>query len=129
MGRGSAAGGSQGHRMHYVDEGSGPVVVCLHGNPTWGFLFRNLIAALRDDFRVIVPDHIGCGLSDQPGDVCFRAGDRIGHLEDLLTELGIELQQGGIPFLDYRTYCTKILFPSVRKHGEIETYFKYHLFV
>jgi acyl-CoA synthetase (AMP-forming)/AMP-acid ligase II/pimeloyl-ACP methyl ester carboxylesterase len=38
---------------------------------------------------VIVPDHIGCGLSDQPGDVCFRAGDRIGHLEDLLAELGV----------------------------------------
>ena len=89
VGRGTATGGTQGHRMHYVDEGSGPVVVCLHGNPTWGFLFRNLIAALRDDFRVIVPDHIGCGLSDQPGDVCFRAGDRIGHLEDLLAELGI----------------------------------------
>ena len=89
VGRGTAGGGTQGHRMHYVDEGSGPVVVCLHGNPTWGFLFRNLIAALRDDFRVIVPDHIGCGLSDQPGDVCFRAGDRIGHLEDLLAELGV----------------------------------------
>jgi acyl-CoA synthetase (AMP-forming)/AMP-acid ligase II/pimeloyl-ACP methyl ester carboxylesterase len=84
VGRGTATGGTQGHRMHYVD-----VVVCLHGNPTWGFLFRNLIAALRDDFRVIVPDHIGCGLSDQPGDVCFRAGDRIGHLEDLLAELGV----------------------------------------
>ena len=89
VGRGTATGGTQGHRMHYVDEGSGPVVVCLHGNPTGGFLFRNLIAALRDDFRVIVPDHIGCGLSDQPGDVCFRAGDRIGHLEDLLAELGV----------------------------------------
>ena len=89
VGRGTATGGTRGHRMHYVDEGSGPVVVCLHGNPTWGFLFRNLIAALRDDFRVIVPDHIGCGLSDQPGDVCFRAGDRIGHLEDLLAELGV----------------------------------------
>jgi acyl-CoA synthetase (AMP-forming)/AMP-acid ligase II/pimeloyl-ACP methyl ester carboxylesterase len=89
VGRGTATGGTRGHRMHYVDEGSGPVIVCLHGNPTWGFLFRNLIAALRDDFRVIVPDHVGCGLSDQPGDVCFRAGDRIGHLEDLLAELGI----------------------------------------
>ena len=89
VGRGTAIGGTQGHRMHYVDEGSGPVVVCLHGNPTWGFLFRNLIAALRDDFRVIVPDHVGCGLSDQPGDVSFRAGDRIGHLEDLLAELGV----------------------------------------
>ena len=75
--------------MHYVDEGSGPVVVCLHGNPTWGFLFRNLIARLRQDFRVIVPDHVGCGLSDQPNDVFFTAADRITHLEDLLGQLGV----------------------------------------
>ena len=75
--------------MHYVDEGSGPVVVCLHGNPTWGFLFRNLIARLRQDFRVIVPDHVGCGLSDQPNDVFFTAADRIAHLEDLLGQLGV----------------------------------------
>jgi olefin beta-lactone synthetase len=75
--------------MHYVDEGSGPVVVCLHGNPTWGFLFRNLIASLRQDFRVIVPDHVGCGLSDQPKDVYFTASDRIAHLEDLLEQLGV----------------------------------------
>jgi olefin beta-lactone synthetase len=75
--------------MHYVDEGSGPVVVCLHGNPTWGFLFRNLIARLRQDFRVIVPDHVGCGLSDQPQDVFFTAADRIAHLEDLLGQLGV----------------------------------------
>ena len=75
--------------MHYVDEGSGPVVVCLHGNPTWGFLFRNLIASLRQDYRVIVPDHVGCGLSDQPKDVSFTAADRIAHLEDLLGQLGV----------------------------------------
>jgi olefin beta-lactone synthetase len=75
--------------MHYVDEGSGPVVVCLHGNPTWGFLFRNLIARLRQDFRVIVPDHVGCGLSDQPKNVSFTAADRIAHLEELLEQLGV----------------------------------------
>jgi olefin beta-lactone synthetase len=85
----TGAGPSQGYRMHYVDEGSGPVVVCLHGNPTWGFLFRNLIARLRQDFRVIVPDHVGCGLSDQPADVFFRATDRIAHLEELLEQLGV----------------------------------------
>jgi acyl-CoA synthetase (AMP-forming)/AMP-acid ligase II/pimeloyl-ACP methyl ester carboxylesterase len=85
----TGAGASQGHRMHYVDEGSGPVVVCLHGNPTWGFQFRNLIASLRQDFRVIVPDHVGCGLSDQPKDVFFTAADRIAHLEDLLEQLGV----------------------------------------
>jgi acyl-CoA synthetase (AMP-forming)/AMP-acid ligase II/pimeloyl-ACP methyl ester carboxylesterase len=88
VGRG-AAGAPQGHRMHYIDEGTGPVVVCLHGNPTWGFLFRNLIASLRHRFRVIVPDHVGCGLSDQPADVYFNAADRIGHLEELLDQLGI----------------------------------------
>jgi acyl-CoA synthetase (AMP-forming)/AMP-acid ligase II/pimeloyl-ACP methyl ester carboxylesterase len=81
-------GASPGHRMHYFDEGSGPVVVCLHGNPTSGFLFRNLITALRQDFRVIVPDHVGCGLSDKPN-LSFRAADRVGHLEDLLRQLGI----------------------------------------
>jgi olefin beta-lactone synthetase len=85
----TGAGASHGHRMHYVDEGSGPVVVCLHGNPTWGFLFRNLIARLRQDYRVIVPDHVGCGLSDQPTDVFFTAADRIAHLEDLLGQLGV----------------------------------------
>jgi len=78
-----------GHRMHYVDEGSGPVVVCLHGNPTWGFLFRNLVAGLRNEFRVIVPDHLGCGMSDRPRDALFRAADRIGHLEEFLDRLGV----------------------------------------
>ena len=91
VGRGGAAGSiaARGYRMHYVDEGSGPVVVCLHGNPTWGFQFRNLITALRNDFRVIVPDHVGCGLSDQPTDVYFRAADRINHLQELLEQLGV----------------------------------------
>ena len=41
-------------------------VVMLHGNPTWSFYYRNLVLALRDRYRCIVPDHIGCGLSDKP---------------------------------------------------------------
>ena len=40
----------------------------LHGNPTWSFYYRHLIDALRGSYRVIVPDHIGCGLSDKPDD-------------------------------------------------------------
>jgi acyl-CoA synthetase (AMP-forming)/AMP-acid ligase II/pimeloyl-ACP methyl ester carboxylesterase len=76
--------------MHYIDEGIGPVIVCLHGNPTWSFLFRNLIASLRQNFRVIVPDHLGCGLSDKPSDVFFRAADRITHLEELLDQLNVD---------------------------------------
>lgn len=50
-----------GFNMHYVDEGDGPVVVCLHGEPTWGYLFRHLITGLSDRNRVIVPDHMGFG--------------------------------------------------------------------
>lgn len=57
-----------GPRLHYLDEGSGDPVFCLHGNPTWSFFYRNLVPALSQNHRVIVPDHIGCGLSDRPGD-------------------------------------------------------------
>ncbi len=57
-----------GLRLHYIDEGSGEAVVMLHGNPTWSFTYRHLIEGLRDSYRVIVPDHIGCGLSDKPDD-------------------------------------------------------------
>lgn len=54
--------------MHYLDEGSGDPVVMLHGNPNWSYYYRNLVHALRDRYRCLVPDHIGCGLSDKPGD-------------------------------------------------------------
>ncbi len=75
--------------MHYLDEGSGPVVLLLHGNPTWCFYYRNLIRELQPYFRVIAPDHIGCGLSDHPTDAHFRAVDRIAHLQELLAQLKI----------------------------------------
>ena len=51
--------------MHYVDEGSGPVIVFLHGNPSWSFEFRHLIRELRHDFRCIAVDHVGFGLSSR----------------------------------------------------------------
>lgn len=59
-----------GIRLHYLDEGprDAPVLLMLHGNPTWSFYYRNLVLRLRDRYRCIVPDHIGCGLSDKPGD-------------------------------------------------------------
>jgi haloalkane dehalogenase len=55
-----------GVQLHYLDEGRGPTVVMLHGNPTWSFMYRNLVLALRDRYRCIVPDHVGCGLSEKP---------------------------------------------------------------
>ncbi len=59
-------------RLHYLDEGDGEPVVAVHGNPTWSFYYRDLVRDLRDDYRVIVPDHIGCGLSDKPGDDVYE---------------------------------------------------------
>ncbi len=81
----------RGVRLHYLDEGAGPVVVMLHGNPTWSFYYRNLVIALRDRFRCIVPDHIGCGLSDKPTlkDYDYSLRSRIDDLEALLDHLGI----------------------------------------
>jgi haloalkane dehalogenase len=55
-----------GFAMHYRDEGSGPPVVCLHGNPTWSFMYRDVITALRPSHRMLSFDHIGCGLSEKP---------------------------------------------------------------
>jgi drug/metabolite transporter (DMT)-like permease len=56
-----------GWRMHYIDEGEGDPVVLLHGNPTWGFLYRDMIGPIvRSGRRVIVPDMIGFGLSEKP---------------------------------------------------------------
>jgi haloalkane dehalogenase len=52
-----------GHTIHYVDEGSGPTLLFLHGNPTWSFVYRDVIRALRDEFRCIALDLPGFGLS------------------------------------------------------------------
>ncbi|MFW2366761.1 MAG: alpha/beta fold hydrolase [Desulforhopalus sp.] len=78
-----------GHRLHYVDEGDGPVIVMVHGNPTWSYYYRNLISMLRSDYRVIAIDHIGCGLSDKPGDYPYCLSRHIENLESLLDHLSI----------------------------------------
>lgn len=83
--------GLDGLNYHYLDEGSGPPVVMVHGNPSWSFYYRNLVLNLRDRYRCIVPDHIGCGLSDKPGDDCYdyTLSQRVDDLERLLDSLGI----------------------------------------
>ena len=52
-------------RMHYVDEGEGAPLLFVHGNPTWSFLYRDLIKALAPTYRCVAPDHLGFGLSDR----------------------------------------------------------------
>lgn len=62
-------------RIHYVDEGSGPPLLMLHGNPTWSFLYRHLITRLRADFRCIALDYPGFGLSSADADYRFTPAE------------------------------------------------------
>lgn len=55
-----------GARVHYIDEGDGPVFLALHGNPTWSFLYRHIVHGLKDRFRCIALDYPGFGLSTAP---------------------------------------------------------------
>jgi haloalkane dehalogenase len=78
-----------GHTLSYLDEGQGPAILMLHGNPTWSFFYRNLVLALRGEFRVIVPDHMGCGLSDKPQDYPYTLATHIANLTTLIDHLGL----------------------------------------
>jgi len=82
-----------GIRMRYLDEGprDAPVVVMLHGNPSWSYHWRRLVLALRDRYRCIVPDHVGMGGSDRPGDAqySYTLESRVEDLTTLLDEIGI----------------------------------------
>jgi haloalkane dehalogenase len=57
-----------GMRMHYIDEGKGDPILCLHGEPSWSYLYRKMIPVLKEKNRVIAPDLIGFGRSDKPAD-------------------------------------------------------------
>ncbi len=80
----------EGARYHYVDEGRGEPIVMVHGNPTWSFYYRRLIADLRENYRVIAPDHVGCGLSDKPQRYDYTLARHIANLEALLERLGVK---------------------------------------
>jgi pimeloyl-ACP methyl ester carboxylesterase len=78
-----------GFRMHYVDEGAGPPIVCLHGQPTWGYLYRKFIPPLAAEHRVIVPDHMGFGKSETPADKEYTLRTHVANLAALLDELDL----------------------------------------
>src|SRR5579863_6657288 len=80
---------ARGFRMHYVDEGTGPPIVCLHGQPTWGYLYRKFIPPLSQQFRVIVPDHMGFGKSETPQDKEYTLRTHVENLAALIDELGL----------------------------------------
>ncbi|MEJ2661011.1 MAG: alpha/beta fold hydrolase [Desulfobacteraceae bacterium] len=81
-----------GLNYHYLDEGRGEPLLMVHGNPTWSFYFRSLVNAFSNEYRVIVPDHMGCGLSDKPTEAQygFRLRDRVADLKALMDHLDLK---------------------------------------
>ena len=79
-----------GFRLHYVDEGEGDPVLMVHGNPTWSFYYRTLITGLKNDHRCVVPDHLGCGLSDKPQDWDYQLADHVDNLVQLIEHLDLQ---------------------------------------
>ena len=65
-----------GLRMHYLDEGAGDPLLCLHGEPTWSYLYRKMIPPLARVARVVAPDYLGFGRSDKPTEIGWYAFDR-----------------------------------------------------
>jgi len=87
---------ADGLHYHYVDERNvaedRPVLLMVHGNPTWSYFWRNLIMSFRDRFRCIAVDHIGCGLSDKPDEdeYSFTLEQRIADLVQLVEHLDLK---------------------------------------
>jgi haloalkane dehalogenase len=77
-------------RMHYVDEGRGEVILFLHGNPAWSFLYRKQIKHLSPHFRCIAPDYLGFGLSDKPYDWSYLPEDHAKNIEAFIEHLGLK---------------------------------------
>ena len=79
-----------GHKYHYVDEGEGDPVVMVHGNPSWSFLYRDVIKGLRNKYRMVAPDHLGFGLSDKPTDFHYRLETHIDNFEAFMLHLDLK---------------------------------------
>src|SRR4051795_3387217 len=91
-----------GHAVHYVDEGDGPPLLMLHGNPTWSFTWREVIKGLRGSHRCIAPDLPGFGLSSAPPGYGFTPrehAEAIGRLVEKLDlrEVTLLVQDWGGP--------------------------------
>ena len=82
---------ANGCTVHYVDEGTGPPLLMLHGNPTWSFTWREVIRGIKDKYRCIAPDLPGFGLSTQtPPGYAFRPQDHARTIQDLVEQLDLQ---------------------------------------
>jgi haloalkane dehalogenase len=79
----------EGSRVHYVDEGRGPVLLLLHANPLWSFYFRRVVRALRTSFRCVALDYPGYGLSRAGAPYGFRIDDHAGVVERFVRRLDL----------------------------------------
>lgn len=79
-----------GNQIHYVDEGHGPPLLLLHGNPTWSFLYRHIITLLAPHFRCIAVDYPGFGLSRARPGYSFRPREHSDVLEKFVSALGLD---------------------------------------
>jgi len=77
-------------KLHYIDEGEGDPIVMVHGNPTWSFLYRDLIRGLSSQYRCIAMDHIGFGLSDKPRDFSYLPQEHAKHVASLIEHLKLK---------------------------------------
>jgi haloalkane dehalogenase len=77
-------------RMHYIDEGSGPPALLVHGTPTWSFEYRHVIRAAMDSSRCIAPDHLGFGLSERPRRASYTPEAHADRLREFVDTLGID---------------------------------------
>jgi haloalkane dehalogenase len=78
-----------GFRQHYIDEGAGRPVVLLHGQPTWGYIWRRFIHPLGANNRVIVPDHMGFGKSETPAEADYTLSTHVANLAALIESLDL----------------------------------------
>ncbi len=78
------------YNLNYVDEGQGQPILMLHGNPTWSFYYRNLISTFKSNYRTVVPDHMGCGLSDKPQDYNYNLETHIHNTYQLIRFLDLK---------------------------------------
>ncbi|AJY74163.1 alpha/beta fold hydrolase [Paenibacillus beijingensis] len=76
--------------IHYLDEGQGPTVLLLHGNPTWSYLYRNVIKELRGEYRLIAPDYPGFGMSKAPAGYRFTPQEQSEAVLDLIRRLDLK---------------------------------------
>lgn len=76
--------------VHYIDEGSGRPLLLMHGNPDWSFLYRKIVVALRGDFRCVVPDYPGFGLSIHPDGYRYTAAEHADVVGELVDHLELD---------------------------------------